>query len=40
MDHFLYQNGVLHAEDVAIPETGKKKKGFWGRLFKRKKKRG
>ena len=20
MDHFLYQNGVLHAEDVAIPE--------------------
>ena len=20
MDHFLYQNGVLHAEEVAIPE--------------------
>ena len=19
MDHFLYKNGVLHAEDVAIP---------------------
>jgi len=20
MDHFLYRNGILHAEDVAIPE--------------------
>ena len=20
MDHFLYQNGILHAEDVAVPE--------------------
>ena len=20
MDHFLYKNGVLHAEDVAIPD--------------------
>jgi len=20
MDHFLYRDGVLHAEDVAIPE--------------------
>ena len=20
MDHFLYQDGILHAEDVALPE--------------------
>ena len=24
MDHFLYQNGILHAEDVAIPEIAAK----------------
>ena len=24
MDHFLYRNGILHAEDVAIPEIAAK----------------
>ena len=29
MDHFLYKNGVLHAEDVAIPDIVAR----WGRRF-------